>query len=110
MASTHLILFCCFFALTFAQRWGPGVFFTTRNEVVGLSTVLTPGYPPASEQDFVAIWPGLWNGKMSGYDLVQAVTSSHERKYMQSFCGAKPGQWYVITLQFEAALRRTMWA
>jgi hypothetical protein len=95
MERFHVLLLFYFFTVSLAQRWGPGVFFTTKNEVVELSAVLTPGYPPADEADFVAIWPGLWNGKMSGYDLVQAVTSSHERKYMQSFCGAKPGQWYV---------------
>jgi hypothetical protein len=98
MERLQVLLFFYFFAVSAAQRWGPGVFFTTKNEVVGLSAVLTPGYPPAEEADFVAIWPGLWNGKMSGYDLVQAVTSSHERRYMQSFCGAKPGQWYVVTI------------
>ncbi|KAK3060258.1 hypothetical protein LTS18_008949 [Coniosporium uncinatum] len=98
MLFIHSFVVAAIASLSLAQRadFGPRVHMgPTRsgNDIVGLSTRFKPGYPPAREETFLALWPGLWNANAASYDLVQSVISSHERSYMQYFCGARPGQW-----------------
>ena len=77
-----------------ALKWGPKVHLgPAKSEILGFRGILTPGYPPEPEATFTAIWPGLWDPYSIKYDLVQSVTSSHDRSYMTTFCGAKRGQW-----------------
>jgi hypothetical protein len=95
-----LSLLSTLFVLVHGQRaiWGPGVHFgptQAGSEIVGMSVTLVPGYPPAKEVDFVAVWPGLWNPRSFEYDLIQSVIASHKRSYMDWFCDGKPGQWYI---------------
>jgi hypothetical protein len=82
-------------SLSLAQRasWGPNIHMRAKSEIVYFSGTLIPGNTPA-ERSFTAIWPGLWSERTAKYDLVQTVTSVHDRAYMQSLCGAKKGQWY----------------
>jgi hypothetical protein len=74
--------------------WGPRVRIgPARSEIVAMTTHFQPGYPPEKEEEFMALWPGLWNPRSLNYDLIQSVTSVHNRSYMKNFCGARPGQW-----------------
>ncbi|KAF1816663.1 hypothetical protein P152DRAFT_446287 [Eremomyces bilateralis CBS 781.70] len=79
-----------------AANFGPRVHMgPTKSgaDIIGLSTVFKPGYPPANPTKFLALWPGVWNPYSIKSDLVQSVISSHDQAYMTSFCGAKRGQW-----------------
>lgn len=94
-------------------KFGPNVHMgptKSGRDIVGLSCVFRPGYPPAKPVRFLAVWPGLWNPSTLRYDLIQSVISSHDQAYMTSFCGAKPGQWclqpYVLATMTPKTIKR----
>ena len=96
----HLFLFLSLIQSSIAAvevaLWGPRIRLgPAKSEIVSMKTHFQPGYPPEKEEEFMALWPGLWNPRALDYDLIQSVTSSHDRAYMSKFCGAKPGQWSV---------------
>jgi len=76
--------------------WGPYVEMGfTKSEFVKLSTIYTPGYPPANNKGTIFLWPGVWDRRdQNKADLVQTVTEYYgSATKNENTCSPKPGEW-----------------
>jgi hypothetical protein len=79
-----------------SATWGPYVDLGfTKSEFIKLSTIYSPGYPPANNKGTIFLWPGLWDRKnQNKADLVQTVTEYYgTAKKLTATCSPSAGEW-----------------
>jgi hypothetical protein len=65
----------------------------TKNEIVSMSTVFTPGKLAKKPDELLFLWPGISNAADAGGDLIQTVAESHISNMQE--CQAPAGYWFV---------------
>ena len=59
------------------RQYGPYVSIgPTKNEIVRMETIYTPGKKPTGKKGLLFLWPGINDQSKSGGDLIQTVIES----------------------------------